>query len=49
MVRNEKMVIYSHLSRSRGLVPREGEDGVTVKTLSEYITEDHDLGHAGLA
>jgi len=49
MMRNEKRVIYSHLNRSRELVFREEENDVMIKTLSEYITENHDLRHVKLA
>jgi len=37
------MIIYSYLNRFRKLIFRKKEDDVTVKILSEYITENHDL------
>ena len=45
-MRNEKIIIYSYLNRIRKLVSKKKENDVTVKTLSEYIIENHDLEHA---
>ena len=39
-------VIYSHLNRSRELAPRRKENNVMVRTLIEYITENHDQKYA---
>jgi len=46
MMRNEKMIIYFHLSRFRELVFREEENNVMIKILIEYVTENYDLKYA---
>jgi len=45
MMRNEKMIIYSYLSRSRELVFKREENDIIIKILIEYITENHDIEH----
>ena len=45
-VRNEKIIIYSHLSRFRELIFKKKENDVMIKILIKYITENYDLRHA---
>jgi len=47
-MRKEKMIIYSHLNRSRELAFRGEENGVMIKISIEYIIKNHDLGYAEL-
>ena len=42
MMRNEKIIIYFYLSRSKELVFREEENDVMIKVLIKYITENYD-------
>jgi len=45
MMRKKKMIIYSHLNKSRKLVFKKEENNVTVKILIDYIIENHNLKH----
>jgi len=43
MMKNKKMIIYSHLNKFRELVSKEKENNVMIKILIKYIIENHDL------
>jgi len=48
MMRNEKMIIYSYLNKSRELVSEKEENDVMIRVLIEYIIKNHDLRHVKL-
>jgi len=45
MMRNEETIIYSYLNRFKELIFKRKENNVMIKTLIEYIIENHDLRH----
>jgi len=45
-MKNEKIIIYSHLSRTRELVSRKRENDVMIKILIKYIIKNYDQEYA---
>jgi len=43
MMKNEKMIIYSYLSKFKELVSKKEKNNVMIKILTEYIIKNYNL------